>query len=584
MNSIHRTTRLPLSRFLCALCLSALSALLVCASPARAQDLDALRPIPVLDGGRIKPLDTMARESVRLMTGRESFRGNDPLALTLAIHRDSVSWETRPLIHVPYLSLRTMVGLSGDAQHATPAQVRSSDAYRNLLSVVVVKQRAAQATREDPRLSREETAALELSHRLRMFDAVASGERFAILPYKANASALDHDPWRTVDALAGSADPAGAAVFTAWLNVLRASNKEIPAAPAVDALRLAVTLAAGPNYADTAVLSREVAYHALHPFRLAWIGYLVALAVLCASLMITSPWVYRAGMGLLIGCIAWSIFAFAWRCSITGWAPVTNIYETVIWVALVGAVVAVCIELSHGGKTAAISGAIGATAAGVVADIMPPEFGAAVQNLAPVLRSNLWLTVHVLTITSSYAAFLVALVLGNIVLGLFAWKPSAKPAIALNLKHLYRAVQVGVLLIAAGSILGGLWADVSWGRFWAWDPKEVWALIILLVYLALLHGRFAGWVGQWGLAAGAVVAFLTVLMSWYGVNFILGAGLHSYGFGTGGQLYVGVFTATQLGYIGVCYLAYRAHTHPRTAYTPAIESPAMNPNSLPTAK
>ena len=100
---------------------------------------------------------------------------------------------------------------------------------------------------------------------------------------------------------------------------------------------------------------------------------------------------------------------------------------------------------------------------------------------------------------------------------------------------IYRAMQVGVLLIAAGTILGGVWADYSWGRFWGWDPKEVWALITLLVYLVPLHGRFAGWVSTFGLVVASVVCFLSVIMAWYGVNFVLGVGLHSYGFVEGGS-------------------------------------------------
>jgi ABC-type transport system involved in cytochrome c biogenesis permease subunit len=100
---------------------------------------------------------------------------------------------------------------------------------------------------------------------------------------------------------------------------------------------------------------------------------------------------------------------------------------------------------------------------------------------------------------------------------------------------IYRTMQVGVLLIAAGTILGGVWADYSWGRFWGWDPKEVWALITLLVYLIPLHGRFAGWVSSFGLVVSSVLCFLSVIMAWYGVNFVLGVGLHSYGFVEGGS-------------------------------------------------
>ena len=112
---------------------------------------------------------------------------------------------------------------------------------------------------------------------------------------------------------------------------------------------------------------------------------------------------------------------------------------------------------------------------------------------------------------------------------------------------IYRSMQVGILLVAAGTFLGGWWADVSWGRFWGWDPKEVWALITLLVYLIPLHGRFAGWVNTFWLVMASVVCFLSVLMAWYGVNFVLGVGLHSYGAGAGGQKQVFVTTLVTLG-------------------------------------
>jgi ABC-type transport system involved in cytochrome c biogenesis permease subunit len=114
---------------------------------------------------------------------------------------------------------------------------------------------------------------------------------------------------------------------------------------------------------------------------------------------------------------------------------------------------------------------------------------------------------------------------------------------------IYRTMQVGVLLIAAGTMLGGFWADVSWGRFWGWDPKEVWALITLLIYLIPLHGRFAGWVNTFGLVMASVACFTSVIMAWYGVNFVLGVGLHSYGFTEGGSQ--GVVSAVVLAVLAV---------------------------------
>jgi hypothetical protein len=121
---------------------------------------------------------------------------------------------------------------------------------------------------------------------------------------------------------------------------------------------------------------------------------------------------------------------------------------------------------------------------------------------------------------------------------------------------LYRVVQLGVLLLTAGTILGGIWANYSWGRFWGWDPKETWALITLLCYIVVLHGRLAGWWGDFGLAVGGVVCFLAVVMAWYGVNFVLGTGLHSYGFGIGGESYVMTAVGLDLVFVATTVVRY----------------------------
>jgi ABC-type transport system involved in cytochrome c biogenesis permease subunit len=173
-------------------------------------------------------------------------------------------------------------------------------------------------------------------------------------------------------------------------------------------------------------------------------------------------------------------------------------------------------------------------------------------GMAAVLRNNFWLALHVLTITASYGAGALAWGLGNLSLGYYAFGQyrtmkiasdasgdriiRRPPAACATLSgYIYKAIQVAVLLLAVGTITGAIWADYAWGRYWNWDPKEVWALITLLVYLAVLHGRWAGWAGSFGLAVGAVAGATSILIAWYGVNFVLSAGLHSYGFGAGGQ-------------------------------------------------
>ena len=99
---------------------------------------------------------------------------------------------------------------------------------------------------------------------------------------------------------------------------------------------------------------------------------------------------------------------------------------------------------------------------------------------------------------------------------------------------IYAAIKITVLLLAAGTFLGALWADKAWGHFWSWDSKEVWALVSLLVYAFFLHLRHLGWSRDFGMALTAVFGFTAILFTYYGVNFVLGTGMHSYGSGAGG--------------------------------------------------
>ncbi len=96
---------------------------------------------------------------------------------------------------------------------------------------------------------------------------------------------------------------------------------------------------------------------------------------------------------------------------------------------------------------------------------------------------------------------------------------------------LYWYTMVGSILLVAGIMTGSMWAAESWGRYWGWDPKEVWSLVAFLAYMAILHARAERLIGPFGVAAWSIVAFQTILMTYLGVNFVLASGLHSYGFG-----------------------------------------------------
>ena len=301
----------------------------------------------------------------------------------------------------------------------------------------------------------------------------------------------------------------------------------------------------------------ETIYNRSRPFFWSWIFYLGSaflwsLPATRRSLTETKKWgdglINKAAAASILFATSSQIFGIALRCFIAGRPPVTNMYESVIWVSFGITLFASILFLIHRqGIILAVASTLSMLAL-MAADATPAILDPSIHPLVPVLRSNYWLTIHVLTITLGYAAFALTLGLANASLFNFLRQGNIKKTHLLN-QLTYRAMQFGVVLIAAGTILGGIWADYSWGRFWGWDPKEVWALITLLAYLVILHGRFTSWMGQFGFAAWSAVAFLTVIMAWYGVNFILGVGLHSYGFSSGGTPGVLAFVALELSYI-----------------------------------
>jgi len=256
------------------------------------------------------------------------------------------------------------------------------------------------------------------------------------------------------------------------------------------------------------------------------------------------------------------------RCLIGGRPPVTNMYESIIWVSFAVSLFGMIFFARYRAPIYLLAALPVTLVALLLVHQMPIAMPSSIEPLVPVLRDNFWLTIHVLTITLSYAAFALAMGFGHILLWRYARNPTAARGDAPMHFWLYRVLQLGVLLLAAGTILGGVWANYSWGRFWGWDPKETWALIALLCYILALHGRLAGWWTQFGLTVASVVCFLAVLMAWYGVNFVLGKGLHSYGFGIGGETYVTTFIVLDLLFVAFATWRYRSS---KSAVAPASQ-------------
>ncbi|MFT3880596.1 MAG: cytochrome c biogenesis protein CcsA [Gemmatales bacterium] len=280
----------------------------------------------------------------------------------------------------------------------------------------------------------------------------------------------------------------------------------------------------------------ELLLNRVEPFKWAWISMLLAAILFGLSMKMENKTLYKVAFVPMLVSLGFQVFAYYGRVMISGRPPVSNMFETVVFVASMGAVFALVLEYFYRNTVIVLAGTCIATLGMILADQLPygRGFDAKIDPLVPVLRSNYWLIIHVMTIVASYAAGALAWAIGNISLIMY-WFNSDRRDLLKTLANLcYAAIKVAVLLLGVGTLLGGIWAAESWGRFWGWDPKETWALIALVVYLIPLHARYIGLVKDFGLAVSSVVCFSAIVMSWYGVNFILGAGLHSYGMGDGG--------------------------------------------------
>jgi cytochrome c-type biogenesis protein CcsB len=554
--------------------LSAL-ALVLAAAPASAggPELQPLREIAIQDGGRVKPFDSFARELARRVQGARAFglegvAGLEPTEWVLATLAAPERWRGEPIVRVTHAEVRDAVGLPRDKDRYTFQELADHKGLQD--AVGRIREKLNRSEDPDP-LERD---VLDLYDTLLTYQGVMSGESLHIVPRPGDAKAA----WYSIadlaspEAAALPQAPRVRALVSALVAAYRDGDKPgVEAAASALGARLA-ELAPGlyPARKDLAI---EVHYNRAKPFRTAWLLYLLGFLALLAGFPLASRRLSWTGMALVGAGFLAHAYGMALRVIISGRPPVTNMYESVVWVAFGGVLFALVFEAIYKVRIFAACASALAVVCLILADNVPILDGA-ISPLVPVLRDNMWLTVHVLTITLGYAAFTLAMGIGHLNLGLYFFRPREVSLFKTLSIFLYRALQVGTLFLAVGTLLGGVWASYSWGRFWGWDPKETWALIATLGYLAILHGRFAGWIKDFGMAVGSLVGYLLVLMAWYGVNFVLGAGLHSYGFGSGGYWYVGGFVGFEAMVIVAALLRRRAELNRLNAPPAAAPAPA----------
>ncbi len=514
--------------------------------------------LAIQDGGRRKPIDTFARETLIRITGRSTYsdkagRKWQPNDFVLSALLDTRDWKNELMMLISSGQLIEQLRLDKTQRRFSFAQLTGSTELQRIASEARALKRA-----EKP-LDRVQQEALSVNDRLALLGNVMNGNALLIVP----SPQRETDAWMAPDpgAVAGYYNETQFAPVTSELTTMMraytqadAFNFSIAARQLQDNLR-----ALSPSiYPQERQLRLEYFYNYFEGFYRAIWCYGIALVILIAAhLRKRGRALQNVGVAIALLGLAFHASGIVMRCLIAGRPPVTNMYESIIWVSFAVSFFGMIFFARYRTPVYLLAALPVTLIALLLVHQMPIAMPSSIDPLVPVLRDNFWLTIHVLTITLSYAAFALAMGFGHILLWRYARDPAAASVDAPMHFWLYRVLQLGVLLLAAGTILGGVWANYSWGRFWGWDPKETWALIALLCYILTLHGRLAGWWSEFGLVVASVVCFLAVLMAWYGVNFVLGKGLHSYGFGIGGETYVATFVILDLLFIAFAIWRYR---------------------------
>lgn len=544
-------------------------------------DLARFGKIPVQVGGRIKPIDTVARNSLLIIHGKQELRINDDHRLS------AMQWLTDVLFNAPIadqypvflVQNDEVLGLFGWEQsqrkyfsfaefapflkqieeqgdQADKLEAVQRSAYQsgilNLRNGLVLYQRlknsiqlegsqnfAAELKAFQASIPEAAKAAVQAQRgenfdRAKLNDVaelIQKYEKLSEMAYILAVPLLDRSgDWHSVgDSLLHS-------VGTGEIHPIVFEYSDIgDAYRARDhaAFNQHVVLVANwfakeqPN--ATKRTAFEFLFNRLQPFSQSMAIYVLAFLLACASWLAWSRTLNRSAFYLLLLALAIHTFGLFSRMYLQERPPVTNLYSSAIFIGWGAVIVSLILErIYRDGIGAACAGAIGFVTL-IIAHHLAGS-GDTLEMLQAVLDTNIWLATHVVAITTGYSAMFLAgtLAIVYVIRGVFT-RSLTKPTADSLARMTYGVVCFATLFSFVGTVLGGIWADQSWGRFWGWDPKENGAVLIVLWCAITLHARWGGFIRQRGLMVMAIFGNIVTSFSWFGVN-MLGVGLHSYGF------------------------------------------------------
>ncbi len=484
-------------------------------------------------GGRIKPINTFTSDILRKLTGKENIYRLDPNQVYLGMLSNPYFWQGVPLIKVSNPEISKILGISGniaayrDFIDKTKGGIYKLTPYAD----AAYKKRPAEKTRFDKDI-------ISVDERVNISYMIYTNHFLKIFPGTENENFRWFTP-EEAPAFASSQDSVFVTnIFSLYLQSLRNPIPDDFHGDKDDLLKAIKNYqkqGAGSLYPGKAKISLEILYYKLDLFKRLFPFYLILGLVLLIIMVLKILYAnLETGLitnviaGLLILCFTGHTSGLALRWYISGHAPWSNGFESMIYIAwvtmLAGFIFARKTPIILSGTSVLAALAL------FVAHLswMNPE----ITNLIPVLKSY-WLTFHVSLITASYGFLALAAILGFLNLILYLLQTEKKHnTIKSKISELTgiteQAMIIGVYLLTLGTVLGAIWANESWGRYWGWDPKETWTLISIIVYTFILHMRFVpGLKTTFTFNLASLLGFSSILMTYFGVNYYL-SGLHSY--------------------------------------------------------
>ncbi|WP_299548799.1 cytochrome c biogenesis protein CcsA [uncultured Helicobacter sp.] len=485
-------------------------------------------------GGRMKPMDTLAMEYVHKMTKKDGFLGLSNMQLFLGMMVYPNEFKKVKMLAISTPKLREIIGVDQNEKYVAFEDVFTSNTYKlaNFLEDANRKKPAMRDTFDKDVIS--------LDERINVAFLIYTAQSLKILPDFSGKS----DKWFTPSEAIAGFDKENAEqlqrLFGAYFNGFHyglLENNWENADLAIEALngiqnKFGINLLPPKIQVDLEIfLNHYNLFENLTPLYLCF-GILLFIIVLVQIFR------HKNAENLASRVVHWVIaflvlihsIALGLRWYVGGHAPWSNAYESMIYIAWAAGISGVVFF-----RKSYLAQSMASFLAGIslfVAHLgfMDPQIG----NLVPVLKSY-WLNIHVSIITASYGFLGLCFMLGALTLALFILRNPKYPELDRTILTLHTinemAMILGLAMLTVGNFLGGVWANESWGRYWGWDPKETWALISIIVYVVVLHIRFIPRGNNpYVFAALSVVAFYSILMTYFGVNFYL-SGLHSYAAG-----------------------------------------------------